>query len=221
VHGTPDFNGDAVEMYIDGRNTKLTKYDVTDFRYTIGYGHTTISEPVHSATAGITFARKDYAGGYREEVTIPWSTLHVTPFVAMSIGLDAAIDNASTAARGRTSALFWHDSTANDYQNPSLFGNGTLQPNAPPPPVANGVYRVMNVKSGKALDVPGGSLDNVKLNQMPYVGGTNQQWIVTDLGGGSYSIQNVKSHSVVDCSPTFDEGHPTVQWPISGTPSGT
>lgn len=221
VSGTPDFNGDAVEMYIDATNSKAMKYDATDYRYTLGYGHTVLSEPVHSALANITSGRKDYPGGYREEITIPWATLHVTPFAGRSLGLDTAIDDASTAARGRTSALFWNDRTANDYQNPSLFGNGTLQPNMPPPPVANGVYKVINAKSGKSLDVPGASIANIPLDQAPYTGGANQQWTLTNLGGGSYSIQNVKSRSVVDCSPTFDNAHPAVQWPINGTPSGT
>jgi hypothetical protein len=139
----------------------------------------------------------------------------------MSVGLDAAINNASTKARGRESALFWHDNSANDYQNPSLFGNGTLEPNAPPSSLPNGIYKVINVKSGKALEVPGASLANVALDQATYDGGVGQQWALTNLGGGSYAIANVKSHSVVDCSPTFDNAHPAVQWPINGVPSGT
>ncbi len=221
VKGMPDYNGDAVEMYIDAKNTKQVRYDDTDFRYTVGYGHTTISEGTRQATAGVAFARKDYPGGYREEIAIPWDTLTVTPFAGMSLGLDAAVDDASTAERGRTSALFWHDNTANDYRNASLFGNATLQPEAPPPPLPNGVYRIVNAKSDKALNVPGASMANVPLDQVPYDGGAGQQWLLTDLGGGSYAIQNVNSGSVVDCSPTFDEGHQAVQWPIFGTPSAT
>jgi len=100
-------------------------------------------------------------------------------------------------------------------------GNGTLKPRAVAPPLANGTYKIINVKSGKALEVPGASKENIKLDQAPYKGGANQQWIVTDLGGGSYSVQNVNSKSVADCSPTYDEAHPTVQWPINGTPSAT
>ncbi|MDQ2730787.1 MAG: RICIN domain-containing protein [Armatimonadota bacterium] len=221
VNGTPDYNGDAVEMYVDALNTKMTKYDATDYRYTLGYGHTTISEPLPAAIANVTFARKDYPGGYRERVTIPWATLGMKPFVGMSLGLDIAIDDASTSARGRTSALFWNDRTANDYQNPSLFGNGTLQPKLPRPPITNGVYKILNVTSGKVLDVPGASMANVALDQTTYTGGANQQWKVTDLGGGSYSVANVKSGSVADCAPTFDNLHPVVQWPVNGTPSAT
>jgi hypothetical protein len=221
VNGTPDFNGDSVEMYLDTKNSKATKYDDTDFRYTLGYGHTSISEYAHRATANIKFAQKTYPGGYRMEVAIPWATIHVSPFVGMSLGVDAAINNASTVARGRTSALFWHDNSANDYQNPSLLGNGTLQPKAAPPPLPDGIYKIINVKSGKALDVPGASLANVVLDQAPYDGSVAQQWTLTNLGGGSYAIANVKSRSVVDCSPSFDDGHQVVQWPISGTPSGT
>ena len=221
VKGTPDYNGDAVEMYIDARNTKKTQYDVTDFRYTLGYGYDHVSEPAHSAIANIALARKEYPGGYRAEITIPWTTLSITPFAGMSMGLDAAINDTLTAARGRTSALFWHDRTATDYQNPSLFGNGTLQPEAPPPPLPTGVYQVINTKSGKALEVPGMSKANVALDQSPYNGGANQKWTFTNLDGGSYSIRNVNSGSVADCAPSFEEGHVVVQWTISGTPSAT
>ena len=221
VSGTPDFNGDSVEIYIDTKNGKARAYDPTVFRYTLGCGHKTISEYAHTATAGVTFAQGLYAGGYREEIAIPWATLHLAPYPGMSVGLDAAINNASTKARGRESALFWHDNSANDYQNPSLFGNGTLEPNAPPSSLPNGIYKVINVKSGKALEVPGASLANVALDQATYDGGVGQQWALTNLGGGSYAIANVKSHSVVDCSPTFDNAHPAVQWPINGVPSGT
>jgi len=221
VKGSPDYNGDAVEVYIDARNTKRPRYDATDFRYTLGYGHTTLTTPEQAALTGVKFQRQDFPGGYRAQIAIPWKSLGVAPFPGMSIGLDAAIDDASSAVRGRTSALFWHDTDANDYQNPSLFGNAALQPRTVTPPPPNGVYRVVNVGSRKVLDVPGASTANVPLDQAPSNGGANQQWNITSLGGGSYAIRNVKSGSVVDCSPTYDVGHPAVQWPISGTPSAT
>ena len=221
VNGTPDFNGDAVELYLDAGNTKSNTYNATDFRFTLGFGHTTISEYAHKATDGVKFAQSLYPGGYREEIMIPWATLKVTPYEGLSMGLDAAIDEAPTVARGRTTALFWQDGTANDYQNPQLFGNGTLMPKTDTAALANGIYKIINVKSGKALEVPGASKENVKLDQATYKDAPNMQWMITDLGGGSYSIQNVNSSSVLDCSPTFDYGHPAVQWPINGTPSAT
>src|SRR6185437_12236280 len=40
-------------------------------------------------------------------------------------------------------------------------------------------YRIVNVNSGKALDVRDASPDNAALiQQWDYVGGTNQQWLV-------------------------------------------
>ena len=57
-------------------------------------------------------------------------------------------------------------------------------------------YVFTNANSGKALDVSGGESatdngDNV--HQWDYVGGTNQQWTVQDLGDGYYKL--VASHS--------------------------
>src|SRR5579883_869987 len=135
VNGSPDWNGDAVEIYIDGDNNKATKYDSNDFQYVLGYGHTAISEYAHSATTNVKFAQTNITGGYQMEFAMPWATLTVTPTNNMQIGLDAAIDDATSASGGRTSQLFWHDSSGSDYSNPSLFGIGVLTPassNNPP-----------------------------------------------------------------------------------------
>src|SRR5579883_1735957 len=127
VNGSPDWNGDAIEVYIDGDNNKSTTYDSNDFQYVLGYGHTAISEYAHSATTNVKFAQVNITGGYQMEFAMPWTTLTVSPSANMQIGLDVGLDDATTSSGGRTAQLFWHDTSGNDYSNPSLFGVGVLQ----------------------------------------------------------------------------------------------
>nr|WP_223266264.1 RICIN domain-containing protein [Mucilaginibacter rubeus] len=48
--------------------------------------------------------------------------------------------------------------------------------------VESGYYKIVNLNSGKALDVYGASTDNGGLvKQFTYTGGNNQQWVVTRL----------------------------------------
>jgi hypothetical protein len=46
-------------------------------------------------------------------------------------------------------------------------------------PAGNGTYKLLNVNSGKAVDVSGGSTaDGAAIIQWPYSGATNQQWLL-------------------------------------------
>jgi Ricin-type beta-trefoil lectin domain-like/Phosphatidylinositol-specific phospholipase C, X domain len=68
-----------------------------------------------------------------------------------------------------------------------------------PGPIADGTYQVVNVNSGKVLDVSGASLaDGANILQWTYYGQANQQWIFTGLGGGSYKIAAVHSGKVLN-----------------------
>jgi len=125
--GSPDWNGDAVELYIDATNSKTTSYGSTDFQYVYGWSHSSISEYAHGATTGVVAAQVNTTGGYRMEYSIPWSTLGVTPVANNHIGLDVANDDANTSTSGRIAQIIWNG-TSQDYANPSLFGTGTLVP---------------------------------------------------------------------------------------------
>lgn len=70
-------------------------------------------------------------------------------------------------------------------------GTDTFYPNA--------YYRLLNLNSGQALDVNGSSTANgANIIQWPQNGGNNQQWIVTDNGGGYYKIINRNSGLALD-----------------------
>ena len=64
---------------------------------------------------------------------------------------------------------------------------------------ANGTYRLMNRKSGKAMDAYGAQTANgSKIVQWTYGGGANQKWTITGLGGGNYKIIGVQSGKSLD-----------------------
>jgi endoglucanase len=60
-------------------------------------------------------------------------------------------------------------------------------------------YRFLNQNSGQALDVNGSSTaDGAGIIQWPQNGGNNQQWVITDNGGGYYKITNRNSGKALD-----------------------
>jgi len=87
-------------------------------------------------------------------------------------------------------------------------------------PVANGVYRVMNWNSGKALDVTGYSTTaGAAIEQWTYNGGGNQQWTLTSQGnnGGYYSLLATHDSMALDVSGgSTADGAGVIQWPWTG-----
>ena len=83
----------------------------------------------------------------------------------------------------------------------------------------NGYYYIINKNSGKALDVPGGSVkEDTQPIQWDVNKNRNQQWNVIDLGSNLYRISP-------KCAPTMgldvaggrtDDDVNVVQWPYSG-----
>jgi hypothetical protein len=59
--------------------------------------------------------------------------------------------------------------------------------------VADGTYKIVARHSGQALEA-NGTTNQSTLKQTPYEGRTSQQWILTSLGGGQYSIKGVQSN---------------------------
>jgi alpha-L-fucosidase len=76
-----------------------------------------------------------------------------------------------------------------------------------------GTYRLVNHKSGKVLDVSGGSTaDGGSLIQWPQNTGTNQQWKLLPNTDGSYRLANVKSGKVMDSPGGSAQGAALDQW---------
>jgi RNA polymerase subunit RPABC4/transcription elongation factor Spt4 len=76
-----------------------------------------------------------------------------------------------------------------------------VQTTGPGCPTAGGYFKIMNMNSGMALIVPGGSLDsNSSIQQLPYTGRPEQLWqfVETGNGNGNFKILNVNSGQVLD-----------------------
>nr|WP_294941758.1 RICIN domain-containing protein [uncultured Mucilaginibacter sp.] len=79
-------------------------------------------------------------------------------------------------------------------------------------------YRFLNQNSGQALDVNGSStVDGAGIIQWPQNGGNNQQWIITDNGGGYYKITNRNSGKALDVDmSSTTAGAGIIQLPWNG-----
>lgn len=79
-------------------------------------------------------------------------------------------------------------------------------------------YRFLNVNSGQALDVNGGSTVNgAGIIQWPQNGGNNQQWIIANNGGGYYKVTNRNSGQSLDVNMSSTaNGAGIIQWPRNG-----
>jgi alpha-amylase len=79
-------------------------------------------------------------------------------------------------------------------------------------------YRIINVESGRALDVEGGTSatsNGADVHQWDYLGNANQHWTAHDLGGGYYGITAQHSRNVLDVSggeSATDNGANVHQW---------
>lgn len=66
-------------------------------------------------------------------------------------------------------------------------------------------YKVLNVLTGKALDVEGEfQNDEANIHSWDYVNGTNQKWYLSDNGGGSYNFIAVHSGKMMDVKWAYD-----------------
>ncbi|WP_229695575.1 RICIN domain-containing protein [Streptomyces lacrimifluminis] len=82
--------------------------------------------------------------------------------------------------------------------------------------LAGGVYRLVCVRSGKALDDSGGTSDGAAMVQRTANAGTQQQWAITALGGGAYRLTNRHSGKVLDNANVDTEGSTVIQWSANG-----
>jgi hypothetical protein len=120
--GNP-WEDDAIEIYIDANNNKLTTYDGRDNQIIKSYNKSTIYAKL--SVTGLQHGWFAISGGYSIEVSIPWSQLGIaSPVNGTTIGFDVAYDdddNGST--RDRQSV--WNG-TVNNYANTSAFGTLVL-----------------------------------------------------------------------------------------------
>src|SRR5207253_9400462 len=91
---SPDtWEDDAVEIYIDANNNKLTTYDGRDNQIIKNYNKSTVFTKV--AVTGLQHAWAAVTGGYSVELAIPWTQLGFSgaPAAATKVGFDVAYDD--------------------------------------------------------------------------------------------------------------------------------
>jgi hypothetical protein len=119
------YDGETVELYFSGTDTKSTTYGPTDFQYAFPYGTggAVITETYHSPSSltGVLFGQQNITGGYQMTMAIPWTTLGTTPVQGQQYGFDVMIDTANAQGSLLGKMGWW--ATVNDtWSNPSLMG---------------------------------------------------------------------------------------------------
>jgi hypothetical protein len=114
---------DAVEIYIDANNNKLTTYDGMDNQIIKNYNKSTVFTKV--GITGLQHAWAAVSGGYSIEIAIPWSQLGIaSPAAGTTIGLDIGYDDDDNGGVREHQAVW--NGTVNNYQNTSGFGSVVL-----------------------------------------------------------------------------------------------
>jgi hypothetical protein len=120
--------GDAVEIYVDGENSKTLLYGAHHRRIVIGpEGELWLPD---GRDVGIERATVTTSDGYSIELAIPWANLEQAPDENMTLGFDVANQDDDTGS-GREAALYWFGD-ATDADNPRAWGNLLLSTFAPP-----------------------------------------------------------------------------------------
>lgn len=116
---------DAVEIYIDIENNKLTSYGSTDYQYSFRWNDLNI----HSSNGGtnnVDFKIAGRSNGYTLETKFPWSTLgERNPKNGTLLGLDVHVHDDDNGGE-RDNKISWYAKTDQSWSNPSLFATVNL-----------------------------------------------------------------------------------------------
>jgi len=120
-----DYNGDGVEIYFDGDNSKGDSYDgINDNQIRITVDDVELADidsslPVDGAAFKVLLTDL----GYNVEASFPLAKLQVSPDTI--IGFEVQI-NDNDSAGGRETLMRWYSDDNDSWQNPSLFGVAQL-----------------------------------------------------------------------------------------------
>ncbi|UYQ65518.1 RICIN domain-containing protein [Streptomyces peucetius] len=121
--------------------------------------------------------------------------------------------DASVAAQAQTSAAPGPAPTPEAEPEPTQAAESATGE----PPVPDGLYLLVDGRTGRAADVEGGSSDDgVPVIVWDFHGGPNQQWAVTGLDGGQVQIRAVHSGKCLQAADPAGPGAAVVQQPCTG-----
>lgn len=199
--------------YVALFNREAATASVTVNLADLGIGSATVTDlwsgaNLGTATGSLTRSLPAHGAGLYRLAT--QTTVPVTPastFTARHSGKLADVLNASSA--DGANVVHWpaNGQTNQRWQVRDLGG---------------GYYNLVNVSSGKCLDVYGGATataDGVRIVQWACNGGTNQQWRLQDLGTGYLNVIARHSSKCLDVfNAATTDGAQLVQWTCgSGT----
>ncbi|MHB8420255.1 MAG: VPS10 domain-containing protein [Myxococcales bacterium] len=121
----PVYYTNAVELYFDGTDSRLSGYDAGDVQLVIGADGRTFSHPASATDFTDSVQLAD--GGYTVVATVPWTLLGGTPGAA--IGFDVAIDGNPDGGPARTNQLMW-SGDGGAFADPQQFGQLALSSTA-------------------------------------------------------------------------------------------
>lgn len=199
-----NFQDDQVAIYIDADRSQGSTFDgVNDFEYAFRYDDPGVVHPGANSvndTTGVSFNLLPSSTGYVLEVSVPWTTLGVTPENLDTLGIDVHVTDDDDGGN-RDSKIAWNDSTDQAFSDPATFGTATLRalPNTAPMAVI-GAVSAISEGNGLTLDASGSS--DVGGNTLTYQWDLNYDGVTfdTDESGVAPSIDwaTLNTHGVRD-----------------------
>jgi hypothetical protein len=128
---------DSVEIYLDGNFSRGNTYDSVDDRHYIvrfnqaNFINGVFTRPLPQGSV-VAVSNNSGANTYIVEMSFPLSGLNISASQGKQIGLDIQINDDDNGGN-RDGVLMWNANTNDAWQNPSLFGIGVFQVNAPTP----------------------------------------------------------------------------------------
>ncbi len=106
------WHDDCIEVFVDGNNSKSSKYDKHDFQYMAAATNhplrVTNTRP-NNAQWGTSIIQ---GNGYSVEIGIPWTDLGIVPEAGMSVGFDLGVHD-DDDGNDRDSHLMWRGNDDN------------------------------------------------------------------------------------------------------------
>ncbi len=215
------FNGDTVELYFSGTDTRSTSYGPTDFQYAFplaGNG-AVVTEEDHNAVTGVILGQQTFAsgitdpvtsiaypnGGYQMTIALPWTAgaLNTAPVAGQQYGFDVMIDD-SVSQGDRIGKLGWWATQDSTWGNPSLMGALVL--------AAQQVAAPSNIAMTAASTAPPAGSADLLTATVTGSNGTPTGNVVFTAGGATLCTSALNGSGSANCNYT-----PTGSGPVTIT----
>lgn len=135
---TSAWHDDSIEIYLDGNFSRGNTYDLVDDRhYIVRFNQSNFVDGVFTRPlpqgSVVAVSNNSGANTYIVEMSFPLSGLNISASQGKQIGLDIQINDDDSNGGNRDGVLMWNTNTNDAWQNPSVFGIGVFQVNAPTP----------------------------------------------------------------------------------------